>query len=109
MKKPIVTPCRAGNCANRDVKSQSEVPDLLDTQAQAPKPGDVRLSSTAINSRLKRVFTPNVNGEYKVPAEIVKQWQCKRKGRKSLEQVFQSCGFSVDAILKDNIYIYSFG
>ena len=44
---------------------------------------------------MRRVMAPNVKGEYKVSAEIIKQWQNKR-GRKSLQQLFQSCGFSPD-------------
>lgn len=61
-----------------------------------PVPGKLRLSQEAIASRLRRVFTPNVRGEYKVSAEIVEQWRKKGKGRTSLEQLFQSCGFSRD-------------
>ncbi len=60
-----------------------------------PKAGQLRLSPTAIDGRMRRVFTPNTKGEYKVSAEIVKQWRTK-KGRKNLQQLFQSCGFNTD-------------
>ena len=73
-----------------------EIPDIRDTKAPKPVAGELRLSQPAIDSRMRRVFTPNVKGEYKVSAEIVQQWKCRRKGRKSLQQLFQSVGFSAD-------------
>ncbi len=86
--RPVSTPCRRGHEA---------IPDLNDKSAEQPVPGEVRVSQTAVNSRLRRVFTPNIKGEYKVPMTIVQQWQSgKKKARKSLEQIFQSCGFSPD-------------
>ena len=72
------------------------IPDILDKQAQRPTPGVLRISQQAIESRMRRIFTPNVKGEFKVSAEIVQQWKGKKKGRKSLEQLFQSCGFDTD-------------
>jgi len=67
----------------------------LGSSAKQPEPGKIRLSQCAIDSRIRRVMTPNVKGEFKVSTEIIKQWQNKR-GRKSLEQLFQSCGYSPD-------------
>ena len=85
-----MTPCRSN-------ASQPAVPELGDQNAQQPGPGQMRISETAANSRLKRVFAPNVKGEYKVPMEIVRQWQKKGgKGKKNLQQIFQSCGFNPD-------------
>lgn len=112
-QRPIATPCRG------DGDGDSQIPELDDETVEAPKPGKIRLSQSAIDSRLRRVFQPSVDGKYKVPMEVVKQWQCKRKGRKSLEQIFQSCGFSPDRdvemfwivsfatmVLQDNIFTY---
>lgn len=77
------------------------MPQLGDQRAQVPVPGQMRVSETAVNSRLKRVFAPNIKGEYKVPMEIVRQWQKKGgKGKKNLHQIFQSCGFNPDWDLK---------
>lgn len=72
------------------------MPDIRDATAPAPKPGVLRISPDAIAGRLRRVFTPNVRGEYKVSTEILAQWRTK-KGRKSLEQIFQSVGFSPES------------
>lgn len=74
----------------------SKIPDICDAAAPKPVAGKLRLSQAAIDSRLRRVFTPNVKGEFKVSAEIVQQWKSRRKGRKGLEQLFQSVGFSPD-------------
>ena len=71
------------------------IPDLLDETASKPQPGKLRLSAEAIEGRLRRVFTPNVKGEFKVSAAIVQQWKSK-KTRKSLETIFQSVGFNTD-------------
>jgi len=62
---------------------------------ERPKPGQLRISQTAVEGRLRRLFTPNVSGEYKVSADIVKQWRTK-KGKKNIQQLFQSCGFDPD-------------
>lgn len=88
---PVATPCRAGG------PDGDGIPDIRDGAAPKPVAGLVRLSSDAIDARLRRVFRPNVNGQYKVGPEILKQWQSKKsKGRKNLEQLFQSCEFSPD-------------
>ena len=79
------------------------MPDIRDATAKAPKPGVLRISPEAIAGRLRRVFTPNVRGEFKVSAEIVTQWRNK-KGRKSLEQIFQSVGYSPESWLWGCVY-----
>ena len=85
--RPVITPCR----------SESAIPELNDRSQPEPVPGVVRISKQAADSRLRRVFTPNIKGEYKVPMEIVKQWQSgKKNSRTSLTQIFQSCGFDPD-------------
>lgn len=63
---------------------------------QQPVAGKLRISAEAMEARMRRVFSPNVRGEYKVSTDIVAQWRDKRKGRKSLQQVFQACGLDVD-------------
>ena len=83
------TPCRV------TADSDSIIPDLQDVTIEKPKPGVIRISAAAIEGRLRRIFTPNVRGDYKVSQEILEQWRSK-KGRRSLEQVFQSVGFSTD-------------
>lgn len=98
----IATPARnttGAGCFSPDQVAESfnlDVPSLDDTALEKPKPGTIRISASAVESRLRRVFQPNIKGQYKVSSEIVKQWQDKKKGRKSLEQLFQSCGFNVD-------------
>lgn len=63
---------------------------------QQPVAGKLRISAEAMEARMRRIFSPNVRGEYKVSTDIVAQWRDKRKGRKSLQQVFQACGLDVD-------------
>lgn len=73
---------------------------MEDVTAPVPKAGVLRISPEAIQARMRRVFTPNVNGDYKVSADIVKQWQGKKKGRKSLQQLFQAVGFDTEALAR---------
>lgn len=72
------------------------IPEINDPSAQAPKPGELRLSDGAIDARMRRIMKPNINGEFKVSAEIIQQWKCKKKGRKTLSQLFQSVGYDAD-------------
>ena len=88
----------------RDGTLRDEIPDLRDTHAPKPTPGVVRISSQAMEARLRRVFTPNVRGQFKVPAEIVSQFKNK-KGRRNLEAIFQSCGFSPDLGDKNGLLV----
>ena len=91
--RPAPTPCRQARLVGDDWLT--EVPDIRDTTIEKPQPGQLRISADAVEGRLRRFFTPNVKGEFKVSAEIVQQWKTK-KGRRSLEQVFQSVGFNKD-------------
>lgn len=75
-----------------------DIPSIDDCAAEKPKVGTIRISASAVESRLRRVFTPNVAGQYKVSSEIVNLWKGGKKGRKSLEQIFQTCGFCVDRV-----------
>ena len=84
----------------------ARVSDELPEDTLRPVPGKLRLSPEAIGSRLRRVFTPNVKGEYKVSMEIVEQWRKRGKGRTSLEQLFQSCGFDRDWGLETTLSAY---
>lgn len=86
--RPVPTPCRDG-------PGKDDVPDILDISIPKPKPGVLRVSSEAVEGRLRRIFTPNIKGEFKVSAEIVSQWKTK-KGKRSLQQLFQSVGYSTD-------------
>ncbi len=88
---PVATPCRV------TVAPPDQIPELGDRTVSRPKVGVVRLSSDAIDARLRRVFRPSINGTYKVGPEILKQWQSKnKKTRRNIEQLFQSCGYSPD-------------
>ena len=91
--RPAPTPCRRGG--GTDDGLAHIIPDICDTTVEKPKAGHMRISSEAAEGRLRRLFTPNIKGEYKVSTEIVQQWRTK-KGRKSLEKLFQSCGFNAD-------------
>ena len=76
----------------------SVIPDVTDSVTPTPKAGNIRLSETAIYHRMRRVFHPSGRGKgKKVSDELVKQWDKGGKSRKSLEQIFQSCGYSPDS------------
>lgn len=94
LAKPVATPCRSS-----EDETPSVIPDLNDSTVARPTAGVIRLSTDAIDARLRRVFRPNFKGEYKVGPEILKKWQCKKQ-RKCLERLFQSCGYSPDRGLK---------
>ena len=72
----------------------------------SPTPGTLRISEKALYFRMRRVFHPT-NGKKRVADEIVKQWDKGGKSRKSLEQVFQSCGYNTDCWAK-RIWTYRF-
>lgn len=97
--RPQPTPCRQpdGMAGSAPVgwSPRAAIPEIGDATVAKPTPGKLRVSSTAVEGRLKRIFTPNVRGEFKVSQEIVQQWKSK-KGRRSLEKLFQSVGYSPD-------------
>ncbi|CAK9035518.1 Putative E3 ubiquitin-protein ligase HERC1, partial [Durusdinium trenchii] len=77
------------------------LPDVADSARPAPKAGEVRISQTAIYHRMRRVMYPKGGkGQKRVSDEVVKQWEKGGKSRKTLEQVFQSCGYNADMGLK---------
>lgn len=90
----MATPCRQLLEMGEGIGLEG-VPDIADTTAERPKAGVLRISQEAIDARLRRVFTPNVRGEFKLSAEIVGQWKSK-KGRQPLRTLFQTVGFSPD-------------
>ena len=92
-KAPVATPCRSLGSGD-DI----QVPDINDTQ-ERPRAGKLRISKEAVNARLRRIFTPNVSGQYKLSTEIVQQWKSK-KGRTGLEQLFQSVGYNADTWIR---------
>ena len=72
--RAVATPCRQLMELGEGIGVES-IPDINDTTAERPKAGVLRISQDAIDARLRRVFTPNVRGEYKLSAEIVAQWK----------------------------------
>ena len=76
-----------------------EVPDIADVDAYQPQPEKPELSQSAINSRLRRIFTPTLKGNFKVSQEILKDWESgpKSQKRRQLEQIFAMCGYDPDA------------
>ena len=92
-------------CNSPDILAEGlnlDIPDM--NEKSQPRPGKLRLTESAIDSRLRRVFQPNVHGQYKVSAEILQQWNDK-KGKKNLQHLFQSCGFSPDWVWEKLFYM----
>ena len=77
----------------------SAVPLHDDARAPRPKQGELHLSKAAINSRLRRIMKPNVHGSYKVSQEVIKDFN-STQGRKTIDQIFQMCGYDPDRVPK---------
>lgn len=75
------------------------VPDIRDPTAPRPKAGEVRLSRSAINSRLRRIMKPNVHGHFKVSQAVIQDFH-SAKNRKTIDQIFQMCGYDTDTVSK---------
>lgn len=80
-----------------------KLPDPSDCRAPmkqesspGPVAGELRLSETAVYHRMRRVFHPTGGKKRKVSDEMVKQWDKGGKSRRSLQQIFQSCGYNPD-------------
>ena len=59
-----------------------------------------QISDKAVESRLRRVFQPRTNGEFKVPLEVVQQYQDKDNMRPKLKAMFEKVGYSADRVAK---------
>ncbi|CAK9109914.1 Uncharacterized protein SCF082_LOCUS51060, partial [Durusdinium trenchii] len=71
----------------------SEIPDKGDNAVPCPKAGGLRISQSAINQRMGRVFQPNKRtGNFKVSKEILTMWH-QKSGKTKLQQIFQTCGY----------------
>ena len=79
--------------------NMNQVPDIDDRRAARPKAGEVRLSQAAISARLRRVMKPNRHGDYKVSEAVVKDFNAA-KNRKTIQQIFQMCGYDPDRVAK---------
>ena len=74
----------------------SMIPDVKDGMPK-PEAGKIRLTQCAIDNRLRRIFHPRgPRPKRTVSEEMIKLWDKGGKSRKSLEQVFQSCGYDPD-------------
>ena len=81
--------CEGGDLGRR------HIPDIRDTKAPRPKAGQIHLSKKAIDGRIRRLMTPDVHGNFKVSEAIVKDFHSSTK-RKTVEQIFQMCGYDRD-------------
>lgn len=56
----------------------------------------ITLSDAAAQARLRRVCTPNSKGEYKVPEQVIKEFE-DRNARMNLMKEFEKLGFDSDS------------
>lgn len=107
--RTVPTPCRApepGMTAEEvgspvpsptvlEVSSpESTIPSLDDATASKPKAQVMRISEAAADARLRRVFEPSKRtGDYKVSDAILAQYKKPGKSRKSLQMIFETCGY----------------
>ena len=62
----------------------------------APEPSGLGLVTHAMAmGRLRRLFKPKANGQYKVPEELVKKWN-EDEGREEIVAEFAKTGFRKD-------------
>ena len=110
---PVATPCRTPQAVAETPEEtipkpspselgmppgdvDGDVPYINDSSAKRPEAGQLRLSPTAVNQRMARVFQPSSRtGNFKVSNEILAMYRSK-SGKQKLYQVFQSCGFDPD-------------
>lgn len=78
------------------------VPDIRDLRAPKPELGKPHLSKAAIYQRSYRVFQPRANGTMKVGKVIFDEWHGKGAPRRTLELIFQQCGWDPATCLKAN-------
>ena len=76
-----------------------KVPLLSDMAQPSPPRNSPSLTPGAIDRRMRRVFTPKANGEFKVSSKFVAEWQKGGAQRKSLQKVMASCGYDPDPSL----------
>lgn len=73
---------------------ECNIPSVDDEGAAKPKPQALRLSEAAVDARLRRVFEPSKRtGQYKVSDAILAQYKKPGKSRKSLQKLFETCGY----------------
>ena len=98
-------PTSASHSPVQETPPLRTLPDVADSARPAPTAGEVRISQTAIYHRMRRVMYPKGGkGQKRVSDEVVKQWEKGGKSRKTLEQVFQSCGYNADMGLKHVLF-----
>ena len=90
------TPSSAPEHSPTSGVDDSMIPDVKDGMPK-PEAGKIRLSQCAVDNRLRRIFHPRGPWPRRtVSEEMIKLWDKGGKSRKSLEQVFQSCGYDPD-------------
>ena len=84
--------------------TQPDVPDEVSDgdsgdKGECKQPEDLppveQLSWGAVDRRLRRIMTPRVTGEYKVPKAVVDQWKDKTS-RPKVMSMFEKAGYSPD-------------
>ena len=71
-----------------------------DPDVQEPPKAPVALSMAAADARLRRICTPTANGKYKVPMDLIKQYQ---ENRGEVKRLFERCGYDPDQGFKKQI------
>lgn len=90
---PAEAPEFSASPSGTALESPASIPELGDTTAEKPVPGQLRLSEAAIRARLRRTMEPSKRtGERKVSEAVLKQWNSK-KGKGKIYQIFQACGW----------------
>ena len=79
--------------AKRSLEKPGRIPEGYE---DAPTP-PAKLSTGAIDRRLRRIVTPKSNGDFKVPDEIVRQFKGDKEERDKLFAAFEKVGYRPDS------------
>ena len=88
--------------------TECKVPLLSDKSYPAPPRNQLSLSRSAIDKRMRRVFTPKASGEFKVSERFVAEWKKGGQHRLGLEKVMAACGYDPDPSLNCSVCIACF-
>lgn len=73
----------------------SEAPEPAPVSRPGSEPGEA-LSKSAIDKRLRRVFTPRADGTYSVSDDFVKKYMARGEERDKLLVMFEKCNYNPD-------------
>lgn len=76
------------------------------SESSRPNAQKLRISEAAADARLRRLMQPSMKtGEFKVSQEIIKQYKRNGKSKKSLQKLFETCGYDQDPSCEEKLCV----